>query len=406
MRLLMLMPSLPYPPHQGGALRNYGLLHGLSTAGHDITLLCFHDHSPPVESTPLAHLCQDIRTVPLPPPRPARRRMSDLIASGEPDLARRLQNRAFDEQLSVLLAGQPFDVVQFEGLEMAGWLWQVRAAQPRARLCYDAHNAEYTLQHAIYAVDRRSPRRWPAAAYSLIQSRRILAFEREVCQQVHCVLAVSDEDADALRPFRPDGCVHVIPNGIFVGDYIDSGEQLDLGQHALVFTGKMDYRPNVDAMLWFTESVLPHVQRAVPAARLYIVGQRPHPRLERLREKPGVFITGWVETVQPFLRAAAVYVAPLRMGSGTRLKILEAMAAGCAVVATRAAAVGLPPAVTDALTLANDGGDMTAAITALLNDPARRAKLGRSAQEVVIQHYDWAILIPRLLAAYKDCGFG
>jgi glycosyltransferase involved in cell wall biosynthesis len=128
--------------------------------------------------------------------------------------------------------------------------------------------------------------------------------------------------------------------------------------------------------------------------------------LERLREKPGVFITGWVETVQPFLRAAAVYVAPLRMGSGTRLKILEAMAAGCAVVATRAAAAGLPPAVTDALTLANDGGDMTAAITALLNDPARRAKLGRSAQEVVIQHYDWAILIPRLLAAYKDCGFG
>ncbi len=405
MRLLMLTPSLPYPPHQGGALRNYGLLHGLSAAGHAITLLCFHDGSLPVETTPLAGLCADIQTVP-PPARAAAHRLLDLVATGQPDLARRLQSAAFSARLASLLAQQPFDLVQFEGLEMAGWLPQVRAAQPHAGLCYDAHNAEYALQRAIYAVDRRSPRRWPTAAYSLVQSRRILAFERDVCQQVNCVLAVSDEDAAALRPFRADGCVHVMPNGIFVDDYIGAGEQLDLGQHALVFTGKMDYRPNVDAMLWFTDAVLPRVRRAIPSARLYIVGQRPHPRLDRLREQPGVFVTGWVKTVLPFLGAAAVYVAPLRMGSGTRLKLLEAMAAGCAVVATRAAAAGLPPAVTAALTLADDAPASANAIVALLNDPARRAALGQAAQAAVKQHYDWAILMPRLLAAYKDCGFG
>lgn len=405
MRLLMLTPSLPYPPHQGGALRNYGLLHGLSAAGHEITLLCFHDDSVPVEATPLADLCAAVQTVP-PPARSAAQRLLDLAASPQPDLARRLQDSAFSARLAGLLAAQPFDLVQLEGLEMAGWLPQVRAAQPCARLCYDAHNAEYALQRAIYAVDRRSPRRWPAAAYSLIQSRRILAFERDVCQRVDCVLAVSDEDAVALRPFRADACVHVVPNGIFAADYASAAEQLDLGQHALVFTGKMDYRPNMDAMLWFASAVLPQIQRAVPTARLYIVGQRPHARLERLRDQPGVFITGWVKTVQPFLSAAAVYVAPLRMGSGTRLKLLEAMAAGCAVVATRTAAAGLPPAVTDALVLADHADALANAVIALLHDPDRRAALGRAAQAAVGQHYDWSVLIPRLLAAYKDCGFG
>jgi glycosyltransferase involved in cell wall biosynthesis len=404
MRLLMLTPSLPYPPHQGGALRNYGLLHGLSAAGHDVTLLCFHDGAAPVETTPLPDLCASVYTV-LPPVRPAARRLLDMAASPQPDLARRLHSPAFSARLDDLLAAQPFDLVQFEGLEMAGWLPQVRAAQPRAHLCYDAHNAEYALQRAIYAVDRQSPRRWPVAAYSLVQSRRILAFERDVCQQVDCVLAVSDEDAAALRPFRADGCIHVIPNGIFAADYTGADEQLDLGKHALVFTGKMDYRPNVDAMLWFVNAALPRIQQAVPTARLYIVGQRPHARLERLRDQPGVFITGWVKAVQPFLNAAAVYVAPLRMGSGTRLKILEAMAAGCAVVATQAAAAGLPPAVTGALVLADAPDTMADAVAALLRDTDRQSALGQAAQSAVREHYDWAVLIPRLLAAYKDCGF-
>ncbi len=405
MRLLMLTPSLPYPPHQGGALRNYGLLHSLSTAGHQVTLLSFHDGSPPVQSTPLVDLCETVHTVPT-PSRTSAQRLFDLITSNAPDLARRLRSSAFCASLTALLAGQMFDLVQLEGLEMAAWLPQVRAAQPRARLCYDAHNAEYALQRAIYRVDRQRPRRWPLAAYSLIQWRRIQAFERDICRRVNCVLAVSDEDAAALRPFRPDGCVHVIPNGIFVSEYARIDQTLDLGPNALVFTGKMDYRPNVDAMLWFTNAVLPQIQRAIPTARLYIVGQRPHPQLERLREKAGVFITGWVDAVQPYLQAAAVYAAPLRMGSGTRLKILEAMAAGCAVVATSAAAAGLPAAVKSALILTDDASEMTDAIVTLLGDPTRRFQLGQAALAVVKSHFDWAILLPRLLAAYEDCGIG
>src|SRR5690606_23656791 len=116
----------------------------------------------------------------------------------------------------------------------------------------------------------------------------------------------------------------------------------DLGPCALIFTGKMDYRPNVDAMLWFASDILPQVRSIMPDVRLYVVGQKPHPRLEVLRDHDHIVLTGWVPEVTPYLHAAAVYIAPLRMGSGTRLKILEAMAAGCAIVATTLAAAGLP----------------------------------------------------------------
>ena len=405
MRILMLTPSLPYPPHQGGALRNYGILHGLHVSGHQTTLLSFNGDYSPHQPTPLDTLCKQIITVPA-PARSQSQRLRDMIASPQPDLMRRLASSAFRQRLIEILQSETFDLVQFEGLEMAGYLPDVRQYQPSAKLCYDAHNAEYKLQEVIFTVDRSDPRHWPAAAYSLVQARRIKHFEREVCRQVNCVLAVSDEDAEALRPFRSDGRVAVLPNGIFAGSYDGSAEQLDLGQHALVFTGKMDYRPNVDAMLWFAADILPLIQSRVPDVRLYIVGQQPHRRLEALRDNEHIALTGWVADVAPFLHAAAVYVAPLRMGSGTRLKILEAMAAGCAIVATPLAAAGLPDEARSALIISQSATQMAEAVISLLQNQEQRAKLSNMAKAVVRKHYDWSVLIPRLLAAYREIGLG
>jgi polysaccharide biosynthesis protein PslH len=290
-------------------------------------------------------------------------------------------------------------------LEMAGYMPTVRLRQPKAKLCYDAHNAEFALQQAIFDVERQVPRRLPQAAYSLIQARRIAYFERGVCQMADCVIAVSDEDAEALRPFRRDKRVEVMPNGVFADDYAVDLPHVDLGENVLVFTGKMDYRPNIDAMRWFTGSVLPRVREQIPDTKLYIVGQKPHRSLEALRDQPGVEITGWVQEVQPFLQAADVYVAPLRMGSGTRLKILEAMAAGCAVVATSTAASGLKD-VRESLILTDGETGFAEAIVSLLQDPARRQALGTAAKRAVKQHYDWSVLIPCLLKIYKDVGLG
>ncbi len=282
----------------------------------------------------------------------------------------------------------------------------MRYSDAQARICFDTFNAEAELQRVIYTIDSRSVRRWPTALYSLIQSRRIQHYEAELCRAADCVIAVSPEDAALLGVYLPDKQVHIVPSGITSDDYAKSSAAIDLGQHSIVFTGKMDYRPNVDAMLWFHEAILPAIRARIPDSHLTIVGQKPHPRLQALIDGQQVSLTGWVDSVLPYLHAADVYVAPLRMGSGTRLKILEAMACGCAIVATSIAAAGLNDALRDALVIADEPQAMSDAVVRLLGDPDERQALGQQARQAVRQHYDWGVIIPRLLDAYRETGLG
>jgi glycosyltransferase involved in cell wall biosynthesis len=403
MQILLLTPALPYPPHQGGALRNFGILRGLYDAGHRLTLLSFSDISP--VGTPLPDLCEHVEVV-APPPRTPLHRLRDLFLSGQPDLAWRLESLAFREHLRDLLAKISFDLIQFEGLEMAIYLAQARQLQPTAKLVYDAHNAEYALQRVIAGVESSTTTRLPAALYSQIQAQRITRFERAVCAQSDAVIAVSPEDADALRGFRTNKQVHVLPNGIFADNYAAPQQAVELTGTVMVFTGKMDYRPNIDAMQWFTSAILPKIRARCTDARLYVVGQKPHANLQPLRADDSVEVTGWVAEVQPFLHAAQVYVAPLRMGSGTRLKILEAMAAGCAVVATSTAVAGLDAETRAALVIADTETTFAESVIRLLEQPDERKKLGQQAQAVVRKHYDWSALIPGLLSIYRAVGLG
>jgi glycosyltransferase involved in cell wall biosynthesis len=329
-------------------------------------------------------------------------RLRALLISAQPDLVGRLESAALRHKLAEVLHATKFDIVQFQGLEMAIYLPFVRQMQPTAKLVYDAFNAEYVLQQRIAEVEAESLRRLPAALYSKVQAQRIARFEQDICVHADAVIAVSSEDVAALRLFCPDDKIYLLPNGIFVDDYVEPRPALDLGQHVLVFTGKMDYRPNVDAMLWFAGSILPQIRRRFPDTKLYIVGQKPPAVLHSLSELENVEITGWVAEVQPFLNAADLYIAPLRMGAGTRLKMLEAMAAGCAVVATPVAASGLVPEAQHTLVLVENETEFADAVIRLLDAPEQRAALGAQAQQVVRRHYDWSALIPCLLEIHWD----
>jgi polysaccharide biosynthesis protein PslH len=223
---------------------------------------------------------------------------------------------------------QDFDLIQFEALEIACYLPIVKQAGTQAKLCFDTFNAEADLQRVIFEIDRQEFKRWHIAIYSYIQSKRIAQYEGALCRMADLVIAVSHEDQKLLSQYRADKPIGIVPSGIFVDDYAVPDASVQLAANAIVFTGKMDYRPNVDAMLWFADSILPHI----PQAQLTIVGQQPHPRIQHLAERANISLTGWVDSVQPYLSAAAVYIAPLRMGSGTRLKILEAMATGCGII--------------------------------------------------------------------------
>ncbi|MDZ4769415.1 MAG: glycosyltransferase [Chloroflexota bacterium] len=404
MRVLLVTPNPPYPPQQGAALRNSGILHSIAKAGGQITLLSFCGDSASAPADALAALCERIVYVPT-PPRSTAARLRDLLTSDQPDLARRLTSTAFTAALIEVVRDDDFDLIQFEGLEVASYAPLIRPLAPRARLVYDAHNAEYALQRNIAHIEGRSPRRLATALYSRIQAGRITDFERAICASVDGVIAVSDADAALLRALGTLTPVFTLPNGIFVEDYRQPQSALELHAESLVFTGKMDYRPNIDAMLWCAEAILPRVLTTHPDAHLYVVGQAVHRQLLPLEQNSRhISFTRWVESVTPFLHGARVFIAPLRMGSGTRLKILEAMAAGCAIVATTTAIAGLDDRVRGALVVADEAAQFADAIQRLLDDPDERARLGAAATAFVSAFYDWSVLAPQLQKIYLAIG--
>jgi len=219
---------------------------------------------------------------------------------------------------------------------------------------------------------------------------------------VDVVAAVSDRDADALRRIVPGLEVHVIPNGVDLAYYALGTVDGFLPPNSLVFTGTMDFRPNVDAVLWFADRVLPLIRQCLPDVQFYIVGQRPHARLQRLRTHAGVVITGHVPDQRPYIGGATVYVIPLRSGGGTRLKVLEAMAMRRPIVSTSMGCDGFPIAPGREAIIADDPASFAHRTVELLRDATRRAELGQAGYDLAKAHYDWDMIVPLLEETYRS----
>ena len=398
-KILLLTPQLPYPTHQGTSLRNFNIIQGLAQI-HQVTLLSFLEDNQTTEPAviqPLLDLCQQIVTVPV-PSRSTGKRLGQLLTTRLPDMAHRLYSTPFDISLRRLLTENEFDIVQIEGIELARYAESIRIVSNGIKIIFDDHNAETELQQRNFETDLRQPKRWVAAGYSWVQVQRLARFERWACDVADGVTAVSSADKIHLQKLLPDKPITVIPNCIDVSQY-----QLDMAETIpfdLVFSGKMDYRPNVDAVLWFADAVWPLVRKQRPLATLAIVGQKPHARLERLREVDGITLTGWVDKVQPYLAGAKVYIMPFRIGSGTRLKLIEAMAAGLPIVSTPIGAEGFPVQSGREIVLAERPEEMATAVVTLLNNPEQRQQLGASARQFA-QQYDWRQVIPRFEQVYQ-----
>ena len=200
--ILMLTPQAPYPPQQGTALRNWGLLRGLSEH-HTVSLLTFTSADQTDAPDPvLVSRTARVEMVPQ-PTRSTKDRLRDLFVTGKPDLTQRLASAQFAKTLEKMLRDHSFDWILIEGLEMAPYL-DVVPAEAALRVIFDAHNCEYLLQRRAARSDWTRPRRWVGAAYSSIQWRRLRQYEAAVCGRADIVIAVSDADAAALRIIQPD----------------------------------------------------------------------------------------------------------------------------------------------------------------------------------------------------------
>ncbi len=399
MRILLLTPQRPYPPHQGTTLRNFNLVKELAKR-HQLCVFTFLEPDQlAIDPAPLTELCEWVDTMPA-PRRSRGLRLRQLLFTRRPDMSWRLWSPQFAERLQTRLSEQTFDVVEIEGIEMAPYLPVLAAARPRPLIIYDAHNAEWILQQRAFAADVSNPRRWAAALYSWVQWHRLRRYEAALLQQVDHTIAMSAPDKVALRQVAPAAPITVIPNGVDLAAYRQfNGRPI---VYDLLFTGKMDFRPNIDAVLWFGQQVWPLILARRPHTTLAVVGQRPHARLDALRQLPGLTITGYVDDVRPYLAGAGVYVAPLRVGGGTRLKLLEAMAMSKAIVSTTVGAEGFPVVDGQELLLADEPEEFAAAVLDLLDNPVQRAKLGGRGQAFAQANYGWDALIPQLEQVYEQ----
>jgi glycosyltransferase involved in cell wall biosynthesis len=435
MRLLFLTPQLPFPPRQGTTIRNFNLLRHLAQR-HTIDLLTFLAPGEQLATdSPLHALCGRVATAPQ-PTRPSSRRARDTFTTLTPDMGLRLESAAMHALVAAWAAQTDYDIVQVEGIELVQYGVQV-AGHKRAKrpaLIFDNHNCEYLLQQRNAFNDLRLPQRWPAAVYSLLQWRKLVRYEAAALSAADATAAVSEADKEAMLRIAPGADITVISNGIDLHEYqplpydrcsdradLDEYQPLPYGRGSdraesvsdpspahpptLVFTGKMDYRPNIDAALWFAQEVLPLIAAREPAVVFQLVGMNPHARLDVLAGQPNIEVTGAVADTRPYIREAAVYVIPMRVGGGTRFKALEAMACAKAIVSTSLGVEGIPVRHEQELLLADTPGDFAAAVLRLLDDARRGAPLahalGATARRFVEGRYGWDAIVPQFDQLYQ-----
>jgi sugar transferase (PEP-CTERM/EpsH1 system associated) len=394
MKLLFITDHLPYPPTDGWRIRVYAFLRGLAPR-HAITLVSFSRMGEDVEAAgALRDLGVRVHVIQRSP------RYSPV------KLARGLVGRAafpilnyYDERMTDVLAQvtatESFDLVQAESLHTAQYCGAFSAP-----VVLDLHNIESLLMKRYARRTSHPLKRF----YAEVTWRKLAAYERRVCPALSHCLTCSDEDRLLLQTACGVDQVSVVPNGVD----IHSGEVPQHGSPCahpprIVFIGRMDYHANVDAVQWFCRDVFPRVRRARPDVLLQIVGGHPTAAVRRLACPGAVEVTGFVPDVRPYLINASAVVVPLRIGGGTRLKILEALAMGKAVISTALGAEGLEAMGGRDLLIANAADQFADHVIAVLSDPGLRSRLGADGRRLAVEKYDWNGIVRKLEKVYETC---
>ncbi|OGC02329.1 MAG: hypothetical protein A3G35_17600 [candidate division NC10 bacterium RIFCSPLOWO2_12_FULL_66_18] len=384
MRILWVKVGGLWPLTAGGRLRSFHIVSELSRR-HSVTVLTTHGPGDDPEELPrrLPH-CQRVLSVPFAPPKRGSARFALALLgswlSPLPVDVSKCRVPALRRAADRLMQSDACDVC------VADFLAAAPNVPPGGRIpvILFAHNVEHMIWKRLRQVETRPWRR----ALLEFEWRKMRRYEARACSQARLTIAVSGMDRDLLASTAPSAHVRAIPTGVDTTHFTPNGSPERPTE--LVFTGSMDWYPNEDAILYFVQAILPRIQREVPDVTLTVVGRNPTRRLLDATAGAGVRITGTVDDIRPYVAAAAVYVVPLRVGGGTRLKIFEALAMGKAVVATTVGAEGLPLVPGEHFVRTDDPADFARAVASLLRDPVRRRALGRAGRQLVEARYSWA----------------
>lgn len=385
MHILWIKSELLHPVDKGGRIRTYQMLRALASQ-HEVTYLTLDDGTAAPDAREKAvEYCARVEVVPFTPPAKGSfgfySALLGNVVSPLPYAIARYEVPALRARLRALCASGTVDVVVCDFLA------------PSINVPDDLGVPVVLFQHnveaMIWARHAQVATQFVKKAYMTEQWRRMKRFEAAECRRVSTVVAVSAQDAEVFR--KEYGVRHVpdVPTGVDT-DYFVREPDVARAPGSMVFTGSMDWMPNEDGIAWFVESILPQIRAAIPDATLTIVGRNPTAKVRALESAPGVTVTGSVPDVRPYLASHQLFIVPLRVGGGTRLKIYEGMTMGLPTVSTTIGAEGLPVVDGEHLLLADDPSSFARACIALLSDPTRCEVMGNAADHYVREHFGWA----------------
>jgi polysaccharide biosynthesis protein PslH len=312
-------------------------------------------------------------------------------------------SRRIANTLAEVLRTGAFDVVQLESVQLSTYVPIIRAAPSRPLILADWHNIESELMSRYASTTDSFPRKLVARR----TARLLENSEQRLLTECGCHTIASERERQKLLERFPGADVHVIPNGVDTSYYSTAlsrtsnhGDDDISDRRSILFVGSMDYHANINGVEWFTREVWPSISARNPALDFVIAGRNPGPGIRDLASGR-VRVTGTVDDVRPLYGSAAAVVVPLHVGSGTRLKILEAMAAGVPVISTALGAEGIDCRHDVDLLIADTAEEMTASIERILSSSELRRRLVESARRLVRRRYDWSVIGEQLYAIHE-----
>ena len=400
MKIVIVNEGLGYPPKGGNWLRTLNLMLPLARR-HEITYVCRASRDEQATDVARAfYQANGIRMLVRGDPPVEKKglsfygRLAANVASPLPYSISSHRSQSVRSEIRRLAKSEDIDLFQFEALGYADALQGTGA-----RTIVTAHNVESLIWERLHQTERHPLKRW----FIGLQLGKYERFERAVLQSASRVVAVSHDDAALLKARFGVPNAAVVDNGVDVSYFAANATARRPDPKQILFLGSLDWRPNLDAIDVLLARVMPQVIAAEPDARLSIVGRNPPPALiRRLRRESNVELHADVDDVRPYLARSALMAVPLRIGGGSRLKILEAIASGLPVVSTRIGCEGLIFEHGRDLSVVENEDQMAAAIVETIRNPTRAAEMVRSGRNVIDAHYDWSRLADRLEQVWLD----
>jgi sugar transferase (PEP-CTERM/EpsH1 system associated) len=379
MRIFYICRRVPFPPDRGDKIAAFNAIRHLA-ARHEVHVFCLGDG------------VQDLANI-----------------SGLQAYAKSVSAAPVDEftiklrALAALVTGQPLSVAALNESKLHDAIQKkFTELRPDLIIVYSCNMAQFaehfpnvprimhfgdldSLKWPQYAERSSIPLNWIYA----IEARRLLGYERHIAQIFSHALVHTEIEKHDFERLIPGIPVAVVGNGVDLDYFRSAGEAKKPA--SMVFTGVMDYRPNIDAVVWFCDEILPIVQANIPVANFTICGSRPAPAVRRLAKRRGVRVTGWVADARPYLDRAEIFVAPLRMARGVQNKLLEALAMGLPCVASTAAWSGTAVADGQGILATDEPREFARRVIDLLGDSDGRAEMARRARAAAVANYRWEV---------------